>query len=108
MNSYQKPKSALKPSLTEMFLEAEAKERAAVAELDILARQKFEKALDELDEEFKPWTDTIHDSERLSEDDFAMHITTSDVPLPDVLLSWSAFRNHPRWKNHPQVKAHKP
>ena len=38
------------------------------------ARQKFEKALTNLDEEFKTWTDTIHDSERLSEDDFAIYI----------------------------------
>ena len=41
---------------------------------DAEARQKFEKALTNLDEEFKTWTDTIHDSERLSEDDFAIYI----------------------------------
>lgn len=37
-------------------------------------RQKFEKVLDELDEEFKIWTDTIHESERLREDDFEIRI----------------------------------
>jgi hypothetical protein len=38
------------------------------------ARQKFERALDELDKEYKTWTDAIHKSERLSEDDFAIRI----------------------------------
>jgi hypothetical protein len=42
------------------------------------ARGKFEKALGQLDEEFKVWTDTIHESERLSEDDFAIRINARD------------------------------
>jgi len=41
---------------------------------DAAARQEFEKTLGELDKEFKDWTDTIHESERLSEDDFAIRI----------------------------------
>jgi hypothetical protein len=45
---------------------------------DAEARERFEKALRELDAEFKPWTDAIQESERLSEDDFAIRINARD------------------------------
>jgi hypothetical protein len=41
-------------------------------------RQRFEQALTELDEKLKPWTDAIHESEQLSEEDFAVRINTRD------------------------------
>lgn len=51
-----------------------AKFEARTTSVNATARQKFEKALDELDENFKVWTDAIHESERLTEKDFAIRI----------------------------------
>lgn len=57
----------MKKSLTAMFLQAEAEEARKL-------RKQFDKELDKLDEEFKPWTDIIAESERLTERDLATRI----------------------------------
>ena len=45
---------------------------------DKAAREEFEKGLNELDEKLKPLSDALEQSERLSEEDFAIHINTRD------------------------------
>jgi len=45
---------------------------------DEKTRERFERALTELDGKLQPWTDAIHESERLSESDFAIRINTRD------------------------------
>jgi hypothetical protein len=45
---------------------------------DEKTRERFQRALTELDGKLKPWTDAIHDSERLSEKDFVIRINTRD------------------------------
>jgi len=58
--------------------EKESVIRPKGADLDAETRRRFEEALAKLDEDFKPWTDSIRESERLSEDDFAIRINARD------------------------------
>jgi hypothetical protein len=45
---------------------------------DAQTRQRFEEELAVLDEELKPWTDAIQESERLTENDFSIRINARD------------------------------
>ena len=45
---------------------------------DEQTRQRFEQELAILDEELKPWTDAINQSERLTENDFSIRINARD------------------------------
>ena len=46
--------------------------------LDESARKKYEKALQSLDEELRPLTDAVRDSEHLTQEDFAIRINARE------------------------------